>query len=95
MKRTPLRRRSARKRITDNELTEARAEVLLRDGWQCQLASQGNCSQPLEVHHKLPRSRGGKHDLDNLVTLCSKHHRWVHANPLLAYELDMLRRAAS
>jgi 5-methylcytosine-specific restriction endonuclease McrA len=28
----------------------------------------------LEVHHLVPRSRGGTHHLDNLITLCWYHH---------------------
>jgi hypothetical protein len=28
----------------------------------------------LEVHHVMPRSQGGTHDADNLVTLCWYHH---------------------
>ena len=28
----------------------------------------------LEVHHVIPRSEGGSHDAENLVTLCWYHH---------------------
>lgn len=39
-----------------------------------------------DLHHKLPRSRGGK-VLDkcgedyHLIHLCRAHHSWAHANP--------------
>jgi len=35
----------------------------------------------LEVHHKVPRERGGGNDLDNLVVLCSSCHRLLHERP--------------
>lgn len=28
----------------------------------------------LEVHHKIPISRGGKNNIENLIVLCHKHH---------------------
>ncbi|NNF87899.1 MAG: hypothetical protein HKM97_05200, partial [Acidimicrobiia bacterium] len=28
----------------------------------------------LEIHHIIPRSQGGTHDLENLTTLCWWHH---------------------
>jgi hypothetical protein len=31
-----------------------------------------------EIHHILPRSKGGDHRLENLTTLCSTHHKHVH-----------------
>jgi 5-methylcytosine-specific restriction protein A len=32
----------------------------------------------VEVHHRLPVSRGGSHDEGNLLTLCVGCHRGVH-----------------
>ncbi len=32
----------------------------------------------LEVHHKKRRAQGGDHHPNNLTTLCSAHHAWVH-----------------
>ncbi len=32
----------------------------------------------LEVHHRVPRERGGGNDLDNLIVLCSSCHRLLH-----------------
>ena len=35
-------------------------------------------SRFVDVHHVVHWARGGTHTLDNLVTLCARHHRWVH-----------------
>jgi hypothetical protein len=34
------------------------------------------------VHHIVLRSEGGGHDADNLITLCSAHHRAAHVGAL-------------
>lgn len=46
--------------------------VLNRDGG-CTIDGCGS-SYRLEVHHIVPRSRGGTHDAENLTTLCWWHH---------------------
>jgi len=38
----------------------------------------------MEAHHRLLRSQGGKHGLENLAGLCPECHRWCHAHPTLA-----------
>ncbi|MBU1701161.1 MAG: HNH endonuclease, partial [Candidatus Eisenbacteria bacterium] len=51
-------------------------KILERDGWQC--AAPGCSSRrSLEVHHIIPRARGGSDEPDNLITLCSVHHRGI------------------
>lgn len=61
-------------------------EVMLRADWAC--ARCGHVAQ--SVHHRLPRSRGGPHDLFNLVALCGDGtrgcHGWVEHNPEAARE---------
>src|SRR5207245_7943909 len=51
---------------------------------------RGCCAVPgcrnallLDVHHVELRSEGGDHDPENLVPLCSAHHRAVHDGRLL------------
>ncbi|MEE9228824.1 MAG: HNH endonuclease signature motif containing protein, partial [Acidimicrobiia bacterium] len=46
--------------------------VLLRDGG-CTIDGCGSRYR-LEVHHIVPRSQGGTHDVENLTTLCWWHH---------------------
>jgi len=41
-----------------------------------------NHTQFLEIHHIVPRSLGGSHDLCNLEALCSTCHKLVHENKL-------------
>lgn len=55
-----------------------RRSILQRDGWRCQ-----NCGtrQQLDVHHIVPRSRGGADHERNLITLCRSCHEeleWIH-----------------
>ncbi len=52
-----------------------RQHVLARDGGCTADGCQNRYH--LEVHHIVPRSRGGGHDLDNLTTLCWYHHHVV------------------
>lgn len=56
-----------------------RGQVFGRDGYVCQW-----CKVPggrLDPHHILPRGRGGKDTLDNLVSLHRLCHRYVHEHP--------------
>ena len=63
---------------------EVREAVLRRDGYRCQahereFALDLPCSygEP-HVHHRRLRSQGGTDDPENLLTLCSAHHRHAH-----------------
>lgn len=58
-----------------------KAYILSRDGYQCQCSKQ-DCSDRLEVHHIKFRSHGGSDTPDNLITLCSKHHKQLHDGKL-------------
>lgn len=63
-----------------------RRAVLARDGHRCRAPGCGR-TRFLEVHHRLPRERGGDNRPDNLITLCSACHRIWHelaATPNLA-----------
>ena len=53
-----------------------RREIMARDRHQCR---RKGCNHNLflDIHHIVPRSRGGSNDPANLVTLCSAcHHLW-------------------
>jgi 5-methylcytosine-specific restriction endonuclease McrA len=58
-----------------------RRAVWRRDHGRCQVPGCRG-ARFLEVHHIVPRSRGGTHDLANLVVLCSAHHGRVHDGSL-------------
>ncbi len=57
-------------------------EVNQRDQGQCQakLPDGTHCrgTRWVELHHVIPRARGGTDNPKNLVTLCSAHHRMWH-----------------
>ncbi len=48
-----------------------RKVVYRRDGWRCALCDD---TAGLQIHHIIPRSRGGSNSKMNLVTLCWKCH---------------------
>ncbi|HEU4577145.1 MAG TPA: HNH endonuclease signature motif containing protein [Polyangiaceae bacterium] len=58
-----------------------RRAVLRRDERRCRVAGCRNATF-LDQHHIRPRSEGGSHSPDNLVTLCSAHHRAIHRGEL-------------
>jgi 5-methylcytosine-specific restriction endonuclease McrA len=54
---------------------KARAAARRRDGG-CVRRDEGNCLGRIEVHHRVSvRDGGSPYDLENLVTLCVRHHR--------------------
>jgi hypothetical protein len=58
-----------------------RRAVLRRDERRCRVAGCRNATF-LDLHHIRPRSEGGRHSADNLVTLCAAHHRALHRGEL-------------
>jgi hypothetical protein len=59
----------------------SRHHVMLRDRGQCRYHRKGvRCESKkyLEIHHRVPVADGGGNDPDNLVLLCSEHHKAVH-----------------
>ncbi len=57
-----------------------RRAVLARDGHRCTTPGCG-AKHFLEVHHIVPRSRGGTNHESNLITLCSSCHRLAYEPP--------------
>ena len=58
-------------------------QVNLRDQGQCSHRYQNGqkCGQSrfIEIHHLIPVRQGGTNTLQNLITLCSVHHHWIHS----------------
>ena len=52
-------------------------QILERDDCECQ-EQDGYCDGVLQVHHKVPLSKGGTNELTNLITLCKYHHSLKH-----------------
>lgn len=53
---------------------ESRRETLMHDDFTCQDCGRQLAPEDLEVHHKKRRSRGGKYNPANVVTLCKECH---------------------
>jgi hypothetical protein len=57
-------------------------KVMVRDQGSCQhqLSPSYRCNQRywIDIHHIKPRSEGGTDTAENLITLCSGHHRMKH-----------------
>jgi len=51
----------------------------------------GTCEfrNPIHIHHRKYRSRGGTNALSNLLHLCEPCHSWIHANPELSNKLGL------
>ena len=75
-------RRTPATRATQTIPPALRRQVLRRDGGRCQVPGCRHATF-VDVHHLRPRSEGGAHTLENLVTLCGAHHRASHAGTLL------------
>lgn len=58
---------------------DLRERVFIRDSYLCQWCRVAGGA--LDPHHILPRGRGGKDTLDNLVSLHRACHRAVHEHP--------------
>lgn len=51
-----------------------RQKTMVREHYKCTM-----CGRPAEeVHHKVPRSKGGKNEPGNLVVLCRECHEMMH-----------------
>ena len=61
---------------------QIRHEVMKRDRGQCtfkdKVATPCQNKTWLDLHHKKPIASGGEHSLNNIVTLCRQHHRFLH-----------------
>lgn len=57
---------------------EVRREVHARDGRKCRWCGRTNAG--IHLHHVIYRSSGGKHLLENLISLCPLHHTVVHSD---------------
>ena len=88
-------RRSSRKRKALGVPKPIRDQVLARDqGCRAlRLVPEIRCFGPIDPHHVLRRSQGGKDTVENLIAVCRAHHDWIHQHPAKSYSLDLLRRS--
>jgi 5-methylcytosine-specific restriction endonuclease McrA len=91
MQRSPMRRKPPAERTV---IPPAVRKAVLRRDEGCRaraVMDHHECWGGLVLHHVLPRSRGGAHTAENLVTLCSLAHMYVHSHPAWAKPLGLLR----
>lgn len=66
---------SPKKNIREEISIRRRFLVLKRDQFSCVLCGKSGVGVKLEVDHKIPVSKGGTNNLDNLQTLCFECNR--------------------
>lgn len=68
-------------RASQSIAPKTRRAVMRRDTGRCVVPG---CRHAIfvDLHHLTPRAEGGNHDPDQLVVLCSAHHRALHAGRL-------------
>ena len=59
--------------------------VFYRDKFVCQLCGRktimhSKCGLGTNCHHITPIRLGGRHDIENLTTLCRRCHEFIHEN---------------
>jgi len=67
------------KRNTTSIPPATRRKILAKYRHKCQRPGC-NHTRYLQLHHRIPRSRGGSNDPDNLICLCQACHRLLHEN---------------
>jgi 5-methylcytosine-specific restriction endonuclease McrA len=70
---------------------KVRAAVHERSGGVCEFCRAYRAEH---VHHRLMRSQGGKHELPNLIDLCTLCHHYAH-HATDRYDLCLLLRRGS
>lgn len=95
MRRTRVRPVSDRRRAerpARHDVVEAAGR---RDGWRCRARELvgGPCAGPLDPHEIIPRSAWAADylELDNIVTVCRRHHDWIGDNPTAAHDAGLHR----
>jgi len=78
------------KRAADGPTEATRIALADRSSGWCEITHAGCTGRGTEIHHRLMRSQGGGHDLENLILLCATAHRYVHDNPSYSYERGWL-----
>jgi hypothetical protein len=71
------------RRATQSIPPALRRTVLRRDAGRCRVPGCRHATF-VDVHHLVPRAGGGANVAENLVILCSAHHRAIHRGELVA-----------
>lgn len=69
-----------------------RAAVIARALGCCEVQAPGCDGRGTMFHHRLPRSHGGRHTVENGLWCCSSCHAHIHGHPALSYQEGWLLR---
>lgn len=69
-----------------------RFEVFKRDSFTCQYCSAKPPKVPLEVDHIMPVCKGGKNNIDNLITACFDCNRGKSGNELTSIPQNLIEK---
>ncbi len=70
--------------MTANVSKTMRKAIYKRDGYRCAVCDSAD---GLQIHHVVPRGKGGRSDKYNLITLCWRCHSMAHGfNPHTEWE---------
>lgn len=92
--RKPIPRESSRRKDERRERERVVDAAFKRDRWQCRAAlavRDVECDSHLDGHEIIPRSAWaeGHLVLDNVLTVCRSHHRWIDLHPTEAHALGL------
>lgn len=87
-----LKPQSEKAKVREKALNAARPRVHARDAYRCRLGLSPDCTGRAEdLHHVLPRSRGGWDEDENLLSACHACHMYAHNHPQIAREVGFIR----
>ena len=67
--------------------------VIARSGEKCEARLSEACTgRGQQLHHRLRRSAGGGHTVDNILHVCRPCHDAIHGSPAVSYQLGFLIR---
>lgn len=75
--------------IGANITKQIRKAVYRRDGWECALCGRRD---GLQIHHVVPRGKGGVDEMWNLITLCPMCHQLIHGDRPCNIEYEAMKR---
>jgi 5-methylcytosine-specific restriction endonuclease McrA len=79
-------------KLPHRRVPATRAAVMLRDAYVCQYCGESPGRANLTVDHVIPRSRGGKHGWENLVTACKRCNQKKGSYLLDEAMMSLIRR---
>lgn len=93
LKRTPLRRVSARARAKSAQWRRVTAAAIAEAHGRCVVQVPGVCTGTATAgHHIQPRAQGGSYDGSNVAAVCAACHAHIHGNPAWSYANGWLVR---